>query len=322
MKKYLLFHFFVFIVIKVNGQYVVIPDTNFLNKIISVAPSAVSGNMIDTTDGNLISIQSLVLNGSNISDLSGIEYFDGLTQLSSESNNLNSIPIRFPPLLWNLNLSRNPISVINRLPESLTTFACVQCSTTIIDSFPDYLDEILIGVNQLTKLPTLPSNLQIIDCSDNLLDSLPQLPNPLAVLVCSRNPIYCLPILPNSFNQLYAAGTYITCIPNHPPIFNLSDIGFTICDSTNTTCPLLLTSISEMKSSLILEIFPNPSSNTFIVKYNSSYENWLLQVMNPLGEIVYSERMFNNRESKVDVKIPKGIYFVKVNAVMKKLVIE
>ena len=69
MKKYLLSIFCALILIKVDGQYVVIPDTNFLNKIFTVAPSAVSGNMIDTTDFNLISIENLVLNGSNISEI-------------------------------------------------------------------------------------------------------------------------------------------------------------------------------------------------------------------------------------------------------------
>ena len=325
MKKYLLSIFCALILIKVDGQYVVIPDTNFLNKIFTVAPSAVSGNMIDTTDFNLISIENLVLNGSNISDLSGIEYFDGLTHLSCDINNLTAIPSLFPPLLTFLNLSNNPISEINRLPESLDAFACVQCNTTVIDSLPHHLTQILLGVNQIARLPSLPPSLVILDCSDNLLDSLPQLPNDLSVLVITRNLLYCLPILPISLNQLYAGGTHISCIPNHPPNFNLSDIGFTICDSTNTTCPLLLSAISEVGNYLMSDIFPNPTVNTFNMKNISSNEISLLQIINPIGKIVYTEKLFGKNEYTIDANLTKGIYFVRISNydkdVVRKIVI-
>ena len=313
MKIYLLFLLFAITQFNVSGQYVVIPDTNFLNKIFLIAPSAVSGNMIDTTDAALISIQVLNLNGSNIYDLSGIEYFDELRELRCESNHLTAVPSLLPPLLWNLDFTENPIPIINGIPESVNTFACVQCGTTVINSLPSFLDVLYIGINQLTNLPSLPQSLQIIDCSDNLLDSLPQLPNALSVLVCNNNPIYCLPFLPNSFNQLYAGGTHISCIPNHPINFNLSDIGFTICDSSNTTCALLLNTNSEIDKYLDLEIFPNPTSNIFTIENISIKDNILMDIINVFGEIVFSEKLFGKSEYVIDAKLSSGIYFVSVN---------
>ena len=52
-----------------------------------------------------------------------------------------------------------------------------------------------------------------------------------------------------------------------------------------------------------LEIFPNPTQNNFTVKYNSTMKSFVLQIENPVGEIVYTEnlsgknRVFNSYKS-------------------------
>ncbi len=301
MKKYLLFLLCLSSLIKVNGQYVVIPDTNFLNKIISFVPSAVFGNTIDTTDASLTSLQNMNVQNCNIVNLSGIEYFDGLL---------------------GLNCSSNAISIINKLPPRLISFTCALGSLSVINSFPSTITELLIGSNQLTNLPTLPPNLFLIDCTDNLLDSLPQLPNSLQVLACAYNPIQCLPILPDTLNELIAGNSNITCLPNLPSNLGSSDIGFTICDSINSSCTTLSNKISENVKPLDLELFPNPTTNEFTIKNISSNEKTMLTIITPFGQIVYTENIFGKDEFVVDVKLAKGIYFVRVEEVLRTLIVE
>ncbi len=69
-------------------------------------------------------------------------------------------------------------------------------------------------------------------------------------------------------------------------------------------------------------IYPNPTIHNFTVKNIPSNETSLLQILNPLGKIVYSKNIFGQNEYVVEESFAKGIYFVRVNDVVMKLVIE
>jgi hypothetical protein len=86
------------------------------------------------------------------------------------------------------------------------------------------------------------------------------------------------------------------------------------------------TSVNELSKANFLQIYPNPTNNTFTIKNISSNEVSLLQIMNPVGEVAYTEKLFGKKEYVVDANLAKGIYFVRVedgkSNVTTKLVVE
>lgn len=75
-----------------------------------------------------------------------------------------------------------------------------------------------------------------------------------------------------------------------------------------------------------IEIFPNPSQNRFTIKNISSDKNTLLEIFNPLGKLIYSEKLNGKNECVVQGKFGNGVYFVCVSngerSVVKKVIIE
>jgi hypothetical protein len=75
-----------------------------------------------------------------------------------------------------------------------------------------------------------------------------------------------------------------------------------------------------------LIIYPNPTTNIFTIKNLPSNETSLLQIINPLGEIVYTDNIFGTNESVIDANFAKGIYFVSINNgknnIVRKLIVE
>jgi len=102
---------------------------------------------------------------------------------------------------------------------------------------------------------------------------------------------------------------------------------FVSCDSSVITalppvnCPAIIsTDVAEhsIQSTQTMEIYPNPSSSSFTVKNISKAS--LLQILNPLGEIVYSERFIGKDEHSIDAHLSPGIYFVEVSNEKTKLI--
>ena len=112
----------------------------------------------------------------------------------------------------------------------------------------------------------------------------------------------------------------------------LNTLNFTTCLNTAVTinfhvmrasAPL---SVSAISNPNILLIYPNPTNDIFTIKSISSKDKTLVEIMNVVGEIVYSEKLFGKNEYLIDANFTKGIYFVRVsdgeiNAV-RKLVVE
>ena len=94
------------------SQTVNIPDVNFENKLIAL------GIDIDGQNGKVYNvliydIKALDLSGSNISSLSGIEYFENLTDLNCNSNNLTSLDVSNNKLLESLSCNQNKIETLD-----------------------------------------------------------------------------------------------------------------------------------------------------------------------------------------------------------------
>jgi hypothetical protein len=121
------------------------------------------------------------------------------------------------------------------------------------------------------------------------------------------------------------------CVPHIVLAFNDTGLyieNFTTCLNTDMTVifhvmrassPL---SVSEIYNPSILQIYPNPTLNNFTIKNVPSGETSLLQIINTIGEVIYTEKLFGKKEYLIDAKIAKGVYFVRVNNFVKKLVVE
>ena len=157
-------------------NYVTIPDANFVAYLQWLYPDCMNGNLMDTTSTVLDTLTSLSVDNYSITDLTGIQYFTSLLDLSCSGNLLTSLPA---------------------LPNSLQNISCDQNQLTSLPALPTSLIRLWCNNNQLTNLPVLPSPLQDLDCSDNQLTSIPTLPNNLKYLVCANNNLTGLPFLPS-----------------------------------------------------------------------------------------------------------------------------
>jgi hypothetical protein len=125
-----------------------------------------NGNQMDTTCAGIVNATRISLLGLNISDLTGMQYFD----------NLNYFRFITPPLTF--------------LPPLTNTIDTLIFSNTLLNNLPQWPNSLLYlecYSNQLTNLPAFPNSLKYIDCHDNQLTSLPTLPSFLINLNCNED---------------------------------------------------------------------------------------------------------------------------------------
>jgi uncharacterized repeat protein (TIGR03803 family) len=72
------------------------------------------------------------------------------------------------------------------------------------------------------------------------------------------------------------------------------------------------TGIGEITVNNQLSVFPNPATTDFTIQLNSEFKNSQLEIFNNLGEKIL-EQVINQQSTKINLKSPAGIYFVKVS---------
>jgi uncharacterized repeat protein (TIGR01451 family) len=272
MKKLILL--FLVLVLKfapAKAQWVTIPDPNFVTKLTQLYPSCMNGNQMDTTSSQIVISETVDLQGSNISNLFGIQYFDNLTILNCSYNQLTSLPAlpnsltqltcfynqlsslpNLPNSLTHLNCYNNQLSSLPNLPSSLIILFCYFNQLSSLPTLPNSLTNLQCNNNQLSSLPTLPHTLIILRCYNNLLSSLPALPNSLTTLLCYNNLLSSLPVLPNSLTNLQCNDNQLQSISSVPSTMNIFNI-----NNNNISCMVNLPSVANATSSGILN---NPLS--------------------------------------------------------------
>jgi len=87
--------------------------------------------------------------------------------------------------------------------------------------------------------------------------------------------------------------------------------GYTTYDTVTVT--VLPTSINELFKENNLKIFPNPNNGTFTIEYNLSHENYVLEIVDVMGKVVYQERFNTNNQQEIKLStLNIGIYFVRI----------
>ncbi len=267
----------------IKAQYVTIPDTNFVTWLNTNGfSSCMNGNKIDTTCGAVVNATILNCNSYNISDLTGIQFFDKLTQLDCHSNNLTYLP-PLPSNLTYLNCGGNkftilpglPISLIYlycssnqltslpTLPTSLTILRCDNNQITILPTLPNSLTKLVCGFNHLTNLPNLPNSLFHLECDNNQLTNIPTLPSTMNDLFCNNNQLTSLPVLPNSLINLYCYFNQLISLPSLSNSLKNLNCG----DNNLTSLPLLPNSLGwlvcQFNKLSSLPILPNTLTHLY-----------------------------------------------------------
>ena len=242
LQKILLSAAFCLVMVSARGQWVTIPDTNFVNWLNANGfAGGLNGNQMDTTWGAIVNASSIDCRQSNISDLTGISYFDNLGSLDCNSNQLTFLP-PMPASLHSLDCHNNLLTALPALPTSLNNLYCqsnqltslpsisfilqlhiLWCSYNqlgVLPTLPALLMSLQCDHNQLQSLPVLPSFLNHLSCSDNQLTFLPTLDTSLTGLNCNSNLLTSLPVLPSSITSLSCAWNYLTTLPFLPPALN------------------------------------------------------------------------------------------------------
>ncbi len=213
-----------------NAQYVTIPDANFVSWLNNNGyASCMNGNQMDTTCNAVINATTVNCASNNISDLTGISYFDNLITLGCTNNQLTALP-GLPASLNNLYCDGNYLLILPTLPPALISLNCEANQLTSLPAIPASLNSLVCGDNQLTSFPTIPSSLQVLHCNDNLFTTLPTLPNSLTNLDCASNDLTSLSALPATLTNLRCQSNILTSLPGLP-----ASLGALQCEANQLT---------------------------------------------------------------------------------------
>ncbi len=207
-------------------SYTAIPDINFENKLIAL------GYDSGTPDGKVLtskidSITTIDLYYSNITDLTGIQDFTALTNLSCMSNKLSTLDLSRNLALTNLNAGYNKLTNIDL--------------SNNVD-----LQYLSLSYNALTTL-NISKNLKLtgLSCSSNQLTSIDVSNNKtLSWIWCSTNPITTLDLSKNTSltSVLCSDSKYLTSINlknGKNSTINLSTNSFDLRENPLLTCILV-----------------------------------------------------------------------------------
>ncbi len=216
MKNIYLIIFGFFIVSSGYAQIINIPDANFKAKLLesdSGVPIAygVAGSFkIDANNNGeievseVLPVRTLQIRESNISDLTGIEYFINMKALRCETNSLTALDVTMLPVLETLGVYDNELIDLNI--AGLSNLQNIYASGNLLSSIDLTglidLSRIDVDGNDLSNLDFSDTpNLKFISCFNNQLTTLDVSPlSELYNMDCSSNQLETLNIK-NGFSE-------------------------------------------------------------------------------------------------------------------------
>ena len=250
-----------------KAQIVNIPDANFKAKLLQASPSigiaknALGQNIkIDTNNDSQIQISealtvfTLGVSSSSIQNMTGIEAFSNLRNLSCNSNQLTSLNVTQNTALLSLQCYTNQLSSLDVSQNiALTSLQCYSNQLTSLNVTQNIaLTSLECYTNQLTNLDvTQNTALTILNCYDNLLTSLNITQNTaLTTLYCYNNQLTSLNVSQNT------ALTILYCDNNQLTSLNVSQ---------NTALTSLRCSFNQLTS---LDVTQNTALDGFSCEFN------------------------------------------------------
>jgi uncharacterized repeat protein (TIGR01451 family) len=240
MKKFTLFFVIMIACLSSKAQaYVTIPDSNFVSWLTVNVPSAMSGNLLDTSSTAVTTLTTMDIADDSVFSLEGIQYFTALQYLDCSYNQLDTL---------------------TQLPDSLKTLICSTNRIAYIDAFPPALQLLRCDRNMLTSLPALPASIISFDCRENQLSLLPALPPSLPELVCSGNLLTSLPLLPASITRISCETNELDTLPSLPPSLTFLNCNNNVLSSLPAILPATLdTLLCNQNQLTALPVLPNLS---------------------------------------------------------------
>lgn len=303
-------------------QIINIPDPNFKAILLeadydnSIAGTGLLSNLllikIDQNDDGEIEVSEvqnisyLLIPTSNISDLTGIEYFSNLRYFFCFQNNLTTLDnITELTQIERIFCNQNQITSLNLSNFSqLRTLGCWNNQITSLD---------------FSNNPAL----EIVYCENNLISTLDFTANPLFNdLGCKNSPNLTTLKINNGAEQLFGAQTlYNQCWTNCPNLTTICAddneisalqsylIGCGITQPITITRDCSLGVIDEYGKDDVI-VFPNPSTGIFTI---NTKKEAVFEVYNLLGKIILKQDVFSNLDTIIDLSnYNNGIYFLKI----------
>lgn len=224
-----------------------ITNPAFINAVGEQVNWELTGGIVYLTEANKKAIEavtSLNIEGKNLTDISGIEYFTQLTELNCGKNQLTALPVEKLTNLTRLYCYKNQLTA---LPvENLTNLTLLYCSYNQLTALPveklTKLTELSCSYNQLTELPVESlTNLTSLYCDNNQLTAFPvENLTLLEQLNCGTNLLAELDIEKlTQLKNLYCYNNQLTSLPvgklNNLNVLNCHDNHLTELDITSVT---------------------------------------------------------------------------------------
>jgi hypothetical protein len=310
MKKiYVVFLFIHFISL---GQIINIPDPTFKNLLLSSPTNTISGGILIDVNNNgeieqseALLVYYLVLPPGNITDLTGIEYFTNLEELSCANNLLTSADLSDLSQLSLLHIGGNQLTSLNL--NGLTNLYFLLCSG-----------------NQLTQLDfsTLTA-LEVTICTQNLFTEIDFSNNPLFdQLACAENPNLTTIKINNNYPQIFTQTPFNSCWNENPNLSNIcvDENEVTALQNFLANCTItqpinIYTDCTLSNEDFVATTFklaPNPTSET--VFFDNSVKQFnTVSIFNYLGQEILSKNLEPVFKEKLDLSgFEKGVYIVKL----------
>lgn len=263
-----------------------ITNLAFINAVGEQVKWEVTNGTVLLTEENkevIEAVTSLNIEGKNLTDISGIEYFTQLTSLYCGNNQLTALPVENLTQLTTLYCFGNQLTA---LPvENLTQLTTLSCSNNQLTALPveklTKLTNLRCSYNQLTKLPVGKlTQLTELSCNNNQLAELPvENLNLLTELNCGTNLLaeLCIENL-TQLKNLYCNNNQLTSLPvgklNNLNVLNCHDNHLTELDITSVTnlnslyCGNQTNAAGESQT---LTLILTSAQET---KWNNTWKNW------------------------------------------------
>lgn len=262
-----------------------ITNLAFINAVGEQVNWELTGGIVYLTEENKKAIEavtSLNIEGKNLTDISGIEYFTQLTSLYCSHNQLTALPVEKLTKLTNLYCSHNQLTA---LPvENLTKLTNLYCSDNQLTTLPveklTKLTELSCSYNQLTKLPVESlTNLTSLYCDNNQLTALPVGDlTQLTKLNCGTNLLAELDIEKlTQLKNLYCNNNQLTALP----VGKLTNLAVLDCfENRLTELDIRNLNLNSLYCGNQTNAAGEPKTLTLILtsaqetKWNNTWKNW------------------------------------------------
>ncbi len=326
--------FFFFLSSLLIAQTTHISDTNFEQALIDLGYDDVLDNSVITA--NINTLTELDITSKSISDLTGIEAFIALKNLSCSDNNLTSLNTNSINTLEYLDCSNNNLTSLNinsglkylysssnnlsnldiSQAIALQTISCTNNNLSVLNTSSNTsLEKLLVSSNNLTSL-NIEANtaLKLLSCSSNNLTNLNTTSNTeLIYIYCSNNNLETIDVVTSTdLKHLYAVNNNLT---------NLDVSSNTVLDRISLT--------DNNLASINIKNGSNTGIYNYAFEMNNNPELTCIQVDNA----TYSTNNWTNIDGTVNFsedceydlsveKIEKEYYHIYPNPVVNTLKIE